>query len=426
MSHPSIQRLMNQTVTTTSNRPSLHEGQIFHGQVKQLYKGEMAEVQIGNQKLMARLEVPLKAGDSYFFQVKSIEPELQLKIITGPLNATDTKAKQLMNLMESMQLPKHTEMQTLLNVFLDWKLPISRENLIVAAQMLKSAPPNSQEEALRSIQRIIELKLPLSDLNFKTFFGIETKEGIHGVLDLLRTSLVYDLDLPAQQKEGILKTLDQLRHNSNSIVEQSINGNVMKEVIQKLVNTMGLNYEAELIQKEPNLKKIRDMLKPQLVALLNDPVISPALREAGELTLARMNGSLLHSGETGMNQQIIMQLPLEFLGKRIDAQLQWNGRMKDDGKIDPEYARVMFYLDLESIKKTVIDMQVQNKVVTVTIFNDDERLKVIGSFFQDTLKSGLESVDYKLSGVSFKKLTKEKSLKKIQSTTDFKGVDLRI
>ncbi|WHT47000.1 hypothetical protein QNH10_11725 [Sporosarcina thermotolerans] len=395
---------------------------------------------------------------------------------------------------------------------------------------------------MHSIQRLIELKLPLSDLNFKTFVGIETKEGFHGVLDLLKTALIDDLGVSPQLKESIIGTSDtlgrfthlaservlvsevliklidgkaplaersqllgmmktsgvlppvitlanlqelvneesgsenlratleqtrsmpfstdvasklgeflqhvaksngirdlylmmeqsplpvakELIRISNSVVEQSIDGNVMKEAMQKLFNSLGFNYEAELLRQEPDFKKIADMLKPQLISLLNDTEISPALKGVAEFALARMNGSLLHTGEAGVNQQIIMQFPLEFLGKRIDATLQWNGRMKDDGKIDPEYARIMFYLDLDSIKETVIDMQVQNRIVAVTVFNDDERLKAIGSVFQDKLKSGLESADYKLSGVSFKKLAKEEGLKKIQSKIDFQGVDLRI
>ena len=50
--------------------------------------------------------------------------------------------------------------------------------------------------------------------------------------------------------------------------------------------------------------------------------------------------------------------------------------MKKDGKIDPDFARILFYLDLESIDKTIIDMQVQNSVVSVTVFNADDTLKV--------------------------------------------------
>ena len=55
----------------------------------------------------------------------------------------------------------------------------------------------------------------------------------------------------------------------------------------------------------------------------------------------------------------------------MDATLQWNGRMKDNGKIDANYARVLFYLQMASMQETVIDMQVQNRVVTVTVFNEN-------------------------------------------------------
>ena len=34
----------------------LNEGQMFHGQIKQLYPGQMAEVQIGGQKMFANLK----------------------------------------------------------------------------------------------------------------------------------------------------------------------------------------------------------------------------------------------------------------------------------------------------------------------------------------------------------------------------------
>ena len=79
-----------------SNRPLvLNEGQMFHGQIKQLFPGQMAEVQIGGQKCIAKLEVPMKAGDSYYFQVNAVKPELQLKIISGPLQATEGQARQL-------------------------------------------------------------------------------------------------------------------------------------------------------------------------------------------------------------------------------------------------------------------------------------------------------------------------------------------
>ena len=104
--------LMNVTgtqssVNDSSNKPLvLKEGQMVHGQVKKLFPGQLAEVQVGNQKMIAKLEVPMKAGDAYYFQVKSVQPELQLKIISGPAEASGGKGYQLNKLMEAMQLPK--------------------------------------------------------------------------------------------------------------------------------------------------------------------------------------------------------------------------------------------------------------------------------------------------------------------------------
>lgn len=61
--------LVNTQQTTTNNQVlALRQDQVFHGSIKQLYPNQMAEVQVGGQKLMAKLEVPLKVGDTHFFK----------------------------------------------------------------------------------------------------------------------------------------------------------------------------------------------------------------------------------------------------------------------------------------------------------------------------------------------------------------------
>ena len=156
MNHPSIPKVSAQALTSTRNPLVLREGQMFHGQIKQLYPGQMAEVQIGGQKMMAKLEVPMKAGDAYYFQVKSTEPELQLKVVSGPLQATDGQAKQLMNLIETMRLSKSSEMQSLLNQSLKHKIPVSRVLLMKAEQLLNAVHTTVRNEAMHGIQRLAE------------------------------------------------------------------------------------------------------------------------------------------------------------------------------------------------------------------------------------------------------------------------------
>ncbi|MCG7342852.1 hypothetical protein MHZ92_01830 [Sporosarcina sp. ACRSL] len=596
MNHPSIPRLNSQSVSATSQPLTLREGQMFHGQIKQLYPGQMAEVQIGGQRLMAKLEVPMKAGDAYYFQVKSVTPELQIRVVSGPLQATGSPTKQLLNLLESLQLPKSQEMQSILSHFLKQKLPITRDILLQAEALMKTVQPSVQNEAMNAIQKLVEVKLPLNTVNFNSVLGVEIKEGLHKLLSTFKTAVVEETGIQAQRKESLLATLGeagritstaaeralvsgamlkllnddapreerfqvlQLLKNSGimppnatlanlqtvidslmteraseagqlrnmiqndpvlqqslkvqliglfeemktnrpsemssapasepisktvmravaehiqstpfrmedsasitrllipesvqtkmpelyrtmeqsplplakeliqgaqSAVELAVDGKVIKDAMQALFKSLGFNYEAGMLNRNVDIGNTMEMLKPQLVALLQDSTISPALREATEAVIARMNGTFIQSGESGLNQQIVMQLPLEFLGKKIDATIHWNGRKKDDGKIDADFARILFYLELESIQKTVIDMQVQNRVVTVTIFNDQIELRTIGNKLQEKLRTGLESVNYRLSGVTFKQFEEEKneSKRRNELLTDHRGVDFRI
>ncbi|WP_342509431.1 hypothetical protein [Sporosarcina sp. FSL K6-2383] len=658
MSFPTMAPITN-PVTTAAGQTKplvLNEGQMFHGQIKQLFPGQMAEVQIGNQKLIAKLEVPMKAGDSYYFQVNAVKPELQLKIISGPTQATDGQAPKLGGLMDAMQLPKTPEMQALLTFVMKNKIPMTRENLLEAEAMLKSVPAAARNEALASIQKIVELKLPFTEANFRSLLGVETKEGLHSVLASLKNSLLADAAVSSQVKDAILAALDkmakplmqatggallgqalvtllsntespenrfstlqmlknagvlppqaslanlqqvltslltatgdsmrthapldgnvaqqvsvqttqalpqsaqslqelatilkqlgnaspmqmkapiealkvllvaeptltnvqktellailnrpigappatdaatklvqefsqtlirgtaenviatplQMHTTSQGAKEQLLNllgqqlpqqgaeklaalvqaaersdngaiqralqtaevavaaavdGRAVKEALQTVIRSMGLNYEAGLLGRDADVGRLAETLKPQLLSLMQDLTVSPALREAAETVVMRMNGPLLQSGENGVQHQLVMQVPLEFFGKRIDATLQWNGRMKADGKIDPDFARILFYLDLGSIEKTVIDMQVQNRVISVTVFNADDSLKALGAPLQQRLKEGLDAAGYKLSAVFFKNFVEEEqkmSKKKRSSVTDGQGVDFRI
>ena len=104
---------------TVQNQPlALRQDQVFHGTIKQLYPNQMVEVQVGNQKLMAKLEVPLKVGDAHFFQVTAMNPQTELKVVTGPMSQAMTPNQQMNQLLETMNLPKSAEMQQVLTNFI--------------------------------------------------------------------------------------------------------------------------------------------------------------------------------------------------------------------------------------------------------------------------------------------------------------------
>lgn len=607
---------------------SLKQGQVFHGNIKKLYPNQMAEVQVGNQKMIAKLEVPLKAGDTHYFQVTSVKPELQLKVVTGALPQTSSPSVQIQQLMDSLQLSKTPTMQALVQHMVKEQIPLSKDQLVQAEQWIKNLPPQVKlADAVQALQRMSEMKLPFTNEIFRSIISGSDKTGLNTLLDSLKQTLQSEQSLPPAQKAAIQQTLNQITQplskelggtivgkaletllspnssvsdkssllsmlkevglvprqasisnflspplttNASSKVEsrgtigqqliqlhqstpsqvqtnvqalqtsiqqnqllsnevklqlqtqiqrlentpvnsqawktsmktmtneivkafaslsqtaplqtdvqgnapkehilsllQSLNGSApnskvfqqltslasqstqipvqqvlsqaelavqsgvnqktielaMKQVLQDL----GFSYEAKLGQLGSNLTQMSETLKPQLLALLQDPSISMQMKEVADTIITRMNGLQILSGENGPQHQLLMQVPLDFLGKKMDATLQWNGRMKEDGKIDSNYARVMFYLDLNALKETVIDMQVQNRVVTVTIFNENDALQAVADPFKEALKDGLQALDYQLSGVFMKPFEKQPipGLDR-QHQVPTQGVDIKI
>ncbi|MDI2589275.1 hypothetical protein OR571_19775 [Psychrobacillus sp. NEAU-3TGS] len=601
-----------QAVTAGKQMP-MKEGQVVHGVIKKLYPNQTAEVQIGNQKIIAKLETPLKAGDAHFFQVSKASPEVQLKVVTGPLTGGNTLAQQATQLMQAMNLTKTNEMQAVTQFFLKEQLPISKEILIQAEQLLKQLPPGTSiKAALEGIQKMTELKLPITPSMLEAVLSGKSTSGLQSSIESFKLSLQQDTNisqvaktdmqqslqkiaepfrmpvagaiigkqleilqdqqtsnsmrlpilqalkeagilpavaslsnptpllsqpslsnsagqwmtqlvettptekgvvmeqlrnwitaqplLTAGQKEQVLslmkdnseaqpiqnalvkvfaeqsgqaifredtngltakdhlvtllskrqtmETVNQIlqqvntliKSNSNSFSSQwimeseqavlnQLDGKAFEHAMKEVLKSIGFSYEAKLGTNSEEIRNIAHQLKPQLVELLQNHTITASLKESAEMLLGRMNGLQILSGENGPQHQLLMQVPLEFLGKKMDATLEWNGRMKEDGKIDSDFARIMFYLKLETLDETVVDMQVQNRIVTINVFNSDAQLQKLADVFKTSLKDGLSSVGYTLSGVFMKTFEEQQLASKLQSKVASKqsqGVDIRI
>lgn len=621
---------LQQQPLQTNQALTLREGQVFHGTIKQLYPDQMAEIQVGGHKLVAKLEVPLAAGDAHFFQVTRTGAQTELKVVTGPMSPAMGTQQQMTQLLESMNLPQTKEMQQVMAHFLKSQTPITREQLLQAEVWLKALPQGvAKQDALSAMQRMVELKMPFTNEVFQALVQGAKTTGMHATLQNLisqltnearinndlKASLLTQLQAIAKpldsetggvilaravsaltdqsaslsnrqqalmllkeagivpqnatlsnwqsglsqaasnsstiqsgqagqligqimsakpeestqvvqqvraflQTEGLLRaeqknqltqmverftqlpqskqTMEIFAHQlqkellqafstnndsrlfiqndqgltvkdqllsllknpsitsqdalmrslvrvsgessqpaiqallteAEAVVRNAVDGKAMEQAMKTVLKGLGLSYEAALNSKPGDMQALAQSVKPQLLALLQDGHIAPALRDSAEVLLARMNGMQLLSGENGHQHQLIMQVPLEFFGRQMDATLQWNGRMGKDGKIDANFARILFYLNMEAIHETVIDMQVQNRVVTITVFNDDPQLDLLAEPLKQSLKAGLGDKEYQLSGIfikPFEKGTAEKATQNSKTSSEqWNGVDIRV
>ncbi len=246
---------LQQNAITSTNQPlALKQGQVFHGTIKQLYPDQMAEIQVGNQKFIAKLEVPLKAGDAHFFQVTGTNPQTELKIVTGPMAQAATPPSQQINqLLESMNLPKSAEMQQLLGHFMKAQLPISKEQMLQAEMWLKALPEGiSKVDALQTIQKMIELKMPMTNDVFQALMSGQKTSGMTTIMDNFAQLLAKDTALSESLRQNLMQQIQAIAKP----FEVETGSVVLARVLQSLTNsaaTMSEKMQALSILKESGI-----------------------------------------------------------------------------------------------------------------------------------------------------------------------------
>lgn len=205
------------------------------------------------------------------------------------------------------------------------------------------------------------------------------------------------------------------------------------ESLRDAFRFLGLDHEAMLASKNQP-ETVPQTVKQELIKLMTETMPVP-IREAAEQLVGRLNAQHILSAESGPLQQLVMQSPVQFGEFRGDVTIKWQGKKKADGKIDADFCRVLFYVEMLNLRNTVIDMQVQNRIVHINIMAEAPipLLKNISGPAFDSLKEALEGSGYRLSGVHFKEPSKQEAAEKskpplarIMDDDGYMGVDLRI
>ncbi|WP_052807089.1 hypothetical protein [Mesobacillus subterraneus] len=205
--------------------------------------------------------------------------------------------------------------------------------------------------------------------------------------------------------------------------------------IKGFLSALGLSFEHHLSEVlkggEQGKVQVPDTLKSLTLRLLHeDPPL--AVKEAAEPLVNKLTGFQLLSQESGPIQQLVVQVPFIQGGKTSELSMQWSGKRTENGKIDADFCRVLFYLNLQHLDDIIIDMQVQNRVMSIQVFNDHPELKKLAEQMTPVLKKKLTKLNYQLSAVHFhmpgqgKAERTERSLAKLYEQNEYNGVDIKI
>ncbi len=275
--------------------------------------------------------------------------------------------------------------------------------------------------------------------------------------EALQSSIAKKIPLAPEVFASLIKEVDQkvfqpLQNKNNLIVNNPQQLHYLLRELEILVNSQGLDRFTHQFIKDIFAKQARNVLQnvglqyekailhdennpaTSLKAILLSLVQSSDgfIQDQANKLLHFVNGMQLQSvQETDKFIQANLLVPAIKLGLKSDVELNFEGKKNDNGVIDPNFCRVIFYLDLATIKKTVVDMHVQKRAISLTILNDNP-LENIMKPLQSLLKEGLEKINYHLSSVSHRPLksqeldhSKNKFIYHNQYST-YQGVDLRI
>lgn len=213
--------------------------------------------------------------------------------------------------------------------------------------------------------------------------------------------------------------------------EEAASGKIAAAAMRDAFRVLGIDHEAAILTQK-QLDATQQNVKQELLKLMADSLPLPIKETAGQL-LGRLNAQHILSAEAGPLLQLVMQVPLQLAEFKGDITIKWQGKKQANNKIDADFCRVLFYVDMQQLKNTVIDMQIQNRIINVSIITRVEPsvLKPLSESVMEKLKHSLEQHGYALSGVQFKKPSDQEKinlppLAQIMDEEAYLEVDIRI
>jgi hypothetical protein len=239
-----------------------------------------------------------------------------------------------------------------------------------------------------------------------------------------------------QQFTMLVEKLPQLTQQEQQVVTKAMDSAFMmpsgKELashMKLIVQSLGLEWEHSISGQQQKQEQLTS-LKPLLLEALEEPLAQHTKGQMESL-VHRITGQQLLSQETvGPMLHVTTHIPFTITGALRDVQIEWSGKETKDGQIDTDFCRIFFYLQLEALQDTGIDVHIQNRIVQITVLNNTEGLERIIPVYQQSLKEHLHGLRYELSAINVRPFTEEKVGNKTPSKSyyprTYNGVDLHI
>ncbi|KYG35079.1 hypothetical protein [Alkalihalobacillus trypoxylicola] len=533
---------------------ALKEGQVLQGKVMQLFPQNMAKISLQGQTMMAKLEVGLTLGHSYWFEVlkgrklPTIKPLLLQQaqgsttstlgivkylsqaptkwtlpfleqLLSRSIPFTKAEFEQAISLLQSMN-PNEKGASTHVASLLEKKWPLTKESYLALLQINKGANSfienvtklqkqlsslgtayqNAQVSLEKTLSQFLHQKpssllqqlfistvtssLQNADLETaKAFIAKQTSDpSIEKAISILQHAFTKESarfqerqgGLRAEQdwvsalKEQNPKLLQAIQTLHSKLGEQTMalpnfskltnaERMVMSQMVEsqwneitngsspadklsmklnRLFGGLGLQFEqhlAERIQQQQALTVNIESLKGNLLQL-NGYQHSLSIKQTVEQILSHLTGWQLQLTANSTQEPVssmLFTLPMMMGDQSWDLSFQWQGTKKEDDQIQLENCRILFFLQLQNLKDTMIDVQIKEKNLHVVMYNENEKPEPLLKLLTPLLKDKLTRAGFELQTVIWKRsqpISEEnkENPRSLGWNSSYQGVDILI
>ena len=418
--------------------PKLPE--IFQAKVTEQLSGALFAVQKGGLSFSARISGTVESGKEYVFHSRQDELGIVLTVErsipangnssassahptplnrTPPISATEPlqapTAQRLEEYIKEVDVKLSQGALEQLTKKIDSYAGIKREMAMELTKFMVVRHADSTESIMKNLQLVTSALLE--------------DENLAGNFEKVKQMITVSSESSAEE----IKLLAQLDKATAPSTLQS-----PKEMVQFLKNIFaitGLDYENILynrLQQHLPLSSVQlDQLKPLLLQF-EKLMLNKEENSTISNLVSKITGFQLLSRDEGSFQHLFLPIPVLLENEAKEWYVHMTSKKKDGEGIDPEYCRIVLYLDLPVFSTTLVDLLVQQKVISLSIHHSYTPLGTLVEKGLPLLKGNLSMKGYTLSAVKTIPSKIEKSdeiplefLRKILDASDG-GVDIRI
>ncbi|MDQ0253731.1 hypothetical protein J2S74_001103 [Evansella vedderi] len=422
-----LQNLINGIDPIHTKSIQLRSGQLFQGRITQIYPNDLAQLRLGGLTLTAKLEAKIEKGRSYWFQVLDGDNGIPKLRVLEEVPVFPTKQGKNA-IIKQLGIPLGSHHEQLLHKLIKENIPFTRENLRQGGDILQgiSLQRETMEEA---VVQLLRRNFPITKDTILSLQSLQANETIGGALTKLERALRGELQYRYPQLFEIISLLLQ-KSDWDAVNSSGLRGSML---LKDLFLMLGLNHESQLNHALANneMKKMETL--KSLLLEMKPWDLPKSITNLREFLLHRITASqILSTPNEGPVQQVVVQFPVKFSKHYRDVTVQWEGRTLKNGQIDEKHCRILFYMELDHLLETIVDVQIQNRIVSLTIYNEHPKPVSINNQWHDILRGKMRNLNYQFSTV---KWIQSKGNETNTSSTpalygerhvNYRGVDVRI